>query len=166
MHLQTSKVLNYIDHPLGGPYFAFFIGVWIYMRHYLNIRILLSEFYEFKTVGPYELNWVTGQYKCDISHWISTALLGALQCLNLFWLYYIFRIAIRFVWFKILDDDRSDDDESELEEAQDLKILKQQKIDDAATPTLLINGKAVANNKASGLDIKTNSLTNRKENAS
>ncbi|KAK4218043.1 TLC domain-containing protein [Rhypophila decipiens] len=113
--LATSKTLNYIDHWLIGPYYGLFCCVWIYMRHYLNIRILLSLFNEFKTVGPYELNWETGQYKCDLAFWITGTLLSSLQALNLFWLFYILRIAYRFVVHNVAKDDRSDEDESEAE---------------------------------------------------
>lgn len=100
---------------LTGPYYFTFMCVWIYLRHYLNLRILWSLFTEFKTVGPYELNWETQQYKCNISFVITLALLGSLQALNLFWLFFIIRIAYRFVVHKVAKDDRSDD-ESELEE--------------------------------------------------
>src|ERR1700761_3055285 len=40
--MQTSKVLNYLDSPIVVPYFGVFIFAWTYLRHYLNIRILLS----------------------------------------------------------------------------------------------------------------------------
>ncbi|KAF3770410.1 longevity assurance proteins LAG1/LAC1 [Cryphonectria parasitica EP155] len=111
--LATSKSLNYIDSPLQGPYFAFFMGVWIYMRHYLNLGIIYSLFTEFKTVGPFELNWETQQYKCWISQYITIALLSALQALNLFWLFFIIRIAYRFLFFNIIKDDREDGEESD-----------------------------------------------------
>ncbi|KAM7195005.1 longevity assurance proteins LAG1/LAC1 [Naviculisporaceae sp. PSN 640] len=111
--LATSKTLNYIDHWLIGPYYGLFCVVWIYMRHYLNLRILVSLFNEFKTVGPYELNWETGQYKCDLAFYITGTLLSLLQMLNLFWLFYILRIAYRFVVHNVAKDDRSDEEESE-----------------------------------------------------
>ncbi|EAA27759.1 hypothetical protein GE21DRAFT_4279 [Neurospora crassa] len=113
--LATSKTLNYLDHALTGPYYFTFMCVWIYLRHYLNLRIIWSLFTEFKTVGPYELNWETQQYKCSLSFVITLALLGSLQALNLFWLFFIIRIAYRFVVHKVAKDDRSDD-ESELED--------------------------------------------------
>src|SRR5690606_26418726 len=72
---------------------------------------------EFKTVGPYELNWETQQYKCTISFVITLALLSALQALNLFWLFFILRIAYRFIVHNIAKDDRSDAEESEVDEA-------------------------------------------------
>jgi very-long-chain ceramide synthase len=40
--MQTSKVLNYLDSPIVVPYFGVFIVAWTYLRHYQNIRILLS----------------------------------------------------------------------------------------------------------------------------
>ncbi|KAL3423321.1 ceramide synthase membrane component [Phlyctema vagabunda] len=163
--LATSKTLNYLDHPLVGPYFAFFIVAWVYLRHYLNLRILLSEFNEFKTVGPYELNWETEQYKCDISHVISTALLACLQALNLFWLYYIFRIAWRFVFFNVHEDDRSDNDDNEYAEEQRLDALAQQGIDKVAAPQVLLtlNGNPVnGNGNAKSSALETDKVTNRK----
>ncbi|KAJ4304302.1 sphingosine N-acyltransferase lag1 [Collariella sp. IMI 366227] len=115
--LATSKTLNYLDHWLTGPYYFTFMCVWIYLRHYLNLRILLSLFTDFQTVGPYELNWETGQYKCTLSFVITLSLLSALQALNLFWLFFILRIAYRFAVHNVAKDDRSDA-ESELEELE------------------------------------------------
>lgn len=92
--------------------------VWIYLRHYLNLRILISLFTEFKTVGPYEINWETGQYKCPLAFWITLTLLSSLQSLNLFWLFFILRIAYRFVLRGVeMADDRSEAEESEAEDA-------------------------------------------------
>jgi len=117
---QTSKLLNYIDHWIMGPYFAFFMCVWIYMRHYLNLRILWSVLNEFVTVGPYELNWETQQYKCWISQYITFGLLSALQALNLFWLFYILRIAYRFVVYRVAEDEREQgEDEVEDDEGEE-----------------------------------------------
>ncbi len=159
-----------------GPYFAFFIAAWVYLRHYLNLRILLSEFYEFKTVGPYELNWEMEQYKCALSHYISLVLLASLQSLNLFWLWAILRIAYRFVFLNIVEDDRSDNDENELLEEQRLDALAHEarlnaeKLDN---PQVLLNGSPVeangngngnGNGKASGMVNRANGTTNRRSN--
>nr|UWK20524.1 longevity assurance factor/sphinganine N acyl transferase subunit 1 [Trichoderma rhododendri] len=114
--LASSKALNYIDHPIVAPYFALFVGVWVYMRHVINLKIIWSLFTEFRTIGPFELNWETQQYKCSLSQYITTALLSSLQALNLFWLFYIFRIAFRFIRDKEATDDRSDDEDDEEEE--------------------------------------------------
>ena len=141
-----------------GPYFAVFIGAWIYLRHYLNLVILYSEFNEFKTVGPYELNWETEQYKCELSHWISTFLLGCLQALNLFWLYHIIRIAYRFAVTTVVIDDRSDEDSEEEEEQQ--KILASAGVDKLSSQKILANG----NGKTTAAEVHTDVITNRKEN--
>lgn len=82
--------------------------IWGYTRHYLNLKILYSILTTFKTVGPYELNWVTQQYKCWISQYITFSLLASLQAVNLFWWFFICRIAYRFIIFKDADDDRSE----------------------------------------------------------
>ena len=155
--IQTSKSLNYIDHWLTPPYFAFFMGVWIYMRHYLNLKIILSLLTEFPYVGPYELNWETEQYKCLLSNVITFGLLAALQALNLFWLFFIVRIAYRLVVHNITEDDRSEAEESELEtEEPSTPALPNGKPAEEATP-LLTNGKAkaAANGSANGAAKKT-----------
>ncbi|KAG6121208.1 hypothetical protein E4U14_002386 [Claviceps sp. LM454 group G7] len=135
--LATSKVLNYLDHPFVGPYFFLFVCVWIYMRHYINLRIIWSLFTEFRTVGPFELDWAAEQYKCYLSQYISTALLSSLQALNLFWLFYIVRIAYRFVRDSTAEDDRSDD-EDDAGEAESEALVEKKPI-----PALELNGKAV-----------------------
>ncbi|KAI9649420.1 sphingosine N-acyltransferase lag1 [Ciborinia camelliae] len=170
--LASSKTLNYIDHPLVGPYFAVFIASWVYLRHYLNLKILYSEFNEFKTIGPYEMDWAGGQFKCPLSHVLSTILLASLQALNLFWLFYILRIAYRFVFMSIVEDDRSDNDENELAEEQRLDALAKQGVDAVAAkaalaespqPKIKLNGNSI-NGKSSGVEVKTDAVTNRKEN--
>jgi acyl-CoA-dependent ceramide synthase len=138
--------------------------MWIYLRHYINLRILWSEFNEFKTVGPYQLDWAAGQFKCELSHYISTALLASLQGLNLFWLYYIFRIAYRFVCLNIVEDDRSDNDDNELAEEQRLDALARQGIDQVSGPKVLVNGAALnGNGKTTATDTRVNGTTNRRE---
>jgi acyl-CoA-dependent ceramide synthase len=142
------------------------------MRHYLNLRIIWSEFNEFKTVGPYELDWATEQYKCWISHYISTALLASLQALNLFWLFFILRIAYRYVFFQDLEDDRSDNDENEFAEEQRLDAARaamEETEDDDAKPAPATlharpNGRASAGEgTSSSAQVRTNGSTNRKE---
>ena len=113
---QTSKTLNYLDHWIVGPYFAFFVFVWVYMRHYLNLRILYANLTEFATVGPFTLNWETEQYKCGISQGLSFVLLATLQAVNLFWLYLILRIAKNYLSQSFFADVRSDDEDDEDEE--------------------------------------------------
>ncbi|KAI1444181.1 longevity assurance proteins LAG1/LAC1 [Annulohypoxylon stygium] len=113
--LAMSKSLNYIGSPLQGPSFGFCIIMWTYLRHYINLRILYSILTEFSTVGPYGIDWETQQYKGLVSQAITFALLAALQLLNLFWLYCLLRNAYRFIFLGIAKDDRSEDEEPELD---------------------------------------------------
>jgi very-long-chain ceramide synthase len=138
---QVAKSMNYVEHPLGMPAFVLCIIVWTYMRHYLNLKVLWSIITEFSTVGPYELNWETEQYKCWISQAITFGLLAALQSLNLFWLYCLFRVSYRFVFLNIAKDDRSETEpDSELEETEVVaekleKLVKEDKMGKAAKTT-------------------------------
>jgi acyl-CoA-dependent ceramide synthase len=113
--LATSKTLNYIDHPLIGPYFGLFILVWIYMRHYINLGIMAGLFNEFKNVGPWFMDWDAGYYKSRFAQSVAVTLLGSLQAMNLFWLWLIMRIAKRFVMSGYTEavDERSEDEEEQ-----------------------------------------------------
>ena len=84
------------------------------MRHYLNWYILWSVITEFRTVGPYELDWENEQYKCWISNAICFVLLVFLQGLNLFWLRLLFKVARRYVQSGVAVDDRSDEEGQEM----------------------------------------------------
>ncbi|CAK7227295.1 sphingosine N-acyltransferase lag1 [Sporothrix curviconia] len=143
--LATSKSLNYVDGPFMGPFYAVFMCVWIYLRHYINLRIIYSLFTEYKTVGPYELDWAGEQFKCPLAFMITCALLSMLQALNIFWLFFIIRIAYRFVVHNVAKDDRSDaEDDTEVDEG-----VKDAVADDTA-PLLAaqLNGKTVKTNGA------------------
>lgn len=101
--------------------------VWIYCRHYLNLKILWSILTNYRTVGPFELNWETQQYKCWLSQYITFFLLTCLQALNLFWLYFVLRIAYNKLFNDHLEDVRSDDesmdDESEVKNKKGMKSV-------------------------------------------
>ncbi len=130
---------------------------------------MYSEFNEFKTVGPYGLDWETEQYKCDLSHYISTFLIAALQCLNLFWFYHIVRVAYRFVLYNNHEDDRSDNEEEELEkeefeqeeEERRENALKHQDDMKIANVEVQLNGHSL-NGEATASEIHTNGATKRK----
>lgn len=116
--MQTSKLLNYTDSSIIVPYFSVFVGVWVYLRHYINLHILYATLTEFKTVGPYEVNWETQQYKCLLSQVITFGLLAVLQSINVFWLFLILRIAWRVVFdARVVEDDRSDAEDTEDDDA-------------------------------------------------
>jgi acyl-CoA-dependent ceramide synthase len=116
--LSVSKSLNYAESKLQGWAFALCIVVWIYLRHYINLRILYSTLPggEFSTVGHYVLDWDAEQYKCPLANVITFGLLAALQALNLFWLYCLVRNAYKFAVLGEAKDDRSEaEDEGEVE---------------------------------------------------
>ncbi|RMZ76539.1 hypothetical protein DV738_g4909, partial [Chaetothyriales sp. CBS 135597] len=138
--LATSKTLNYLDSIIVGPFYLFFILVWVYLRHYLNLRILWATLTEFRTVGPFELNWETQQYKCWISQAITFSLLASLQAVNLFWLYLILRIAKNYVFNNVTQDERSDDEGEEADKANSQE--KKELTADSQVPVLLVNGQA------------------------
>lgn len=121
-----------------APYFFLFMVIWAYLRHYVNLKIIWSILTTFKTVGPFELNWDTQQYKCWISQYITFALLASLQAVNLFWWFFVCRIAYRFVVYKDADDDRSEYDptddevnehEALLNEEVNVQVKKTEKTD-------------------------------------
>jgi acyl-CoA-dependent ceramide synthase len=88
------------------------------MRHYLNLRILWAVLTEFATVGPYQLDWETQQYKCWISQVVTFVLLAALQALNLFWLFFVLRILWKYVVTSATNDETSDNEgEGKIEDA-------------------------------------------------
>ena len=137
---QTSKTLNYLDAWITIPYFGTFVGMWIYLRHVLNLKILWAVLTEFRTVGPFELNWETQQYKCWISQYITFALLASLQAVNLFWLFLILRILANYIFNSVTKDERSEDEDEE-EEAEATKATAtgiESKENQA--PQVLING--------------------------
>ncbi|KAJ5329562.1 hypothetical protein N7541_000274 [Penicillium brevicompactum] len=145
--LATSKTLNYLDAYITAPYFTMFVGWWIYLRHYLNLKILWAVLTEFRTVGPFELNWETQQYKCWISQYITFSLLASLQAVNLFWLFLILRILTNYIFTNVTKDERSDDEEEEEEETNvETKAIAtgadQGKENQA--PQVLVNGEPVA----------------------
>ncbi|KAL6942936.1 sphingosine N-acyltransferase lag1 [Hanseniaspora osmophila] len=117
LFLSLSKIFNYLESAWTAPFFGSFVISWIYLRHYVNIKVLWSLFTEFKTSGPYILDFAQQQYKCWISLPFVFVLISALQLVNLYWLFLILRILYRYVFKGVQKDDRSDsEDESDLEE--------------------------------------------------
>lgn len=106
--LGLSKTLNYINSPIEVPFFILFMFVWIYTRHYLNLKILYSVLFDYLKVGPSILNFESQQYKCWISQPMVFILIFALQLVNIYWLFLILRIMVRVVFYNIKKDERSD----------------------------------------------------------
>ncbi|KZF26926.1 longevity assurance proteins LAG1/LAC1 [Xylona heveae TC161] len=145
--IATSKTLNYLDSIIVGPYYIFFLCVWVYLRHYINLRILWAVLTEFRTVGPFELNWETQQYKCWISQIITFSLLAALQIINLIWFFLLIRILKNYIFNSVKADERSDNEEDDeetvpLEEEEDEQKTK-------PAPEIHLNGHAVNGSSSS-----------------
>ncbi len=118
--LSLSKCLNYIDSKFTNIIFCFFIIIWIYLRHFINGKILWSILTEFKEIGVYELNWEREEYKCWISQIITFSLLFGLFSINCLWLFLIIRIAARIAISGQRKDDRSDEEsENEKQECEE-----------------------------------------------
>ncbi|OJJ45097.1 hypothetical protein ASPZODRAFT_70314 [Penicilliopsis zonata CBS 506.65] len=108
--LAMSKCMLYVNSIAAPPMYLFTLLSWIYLRNYQNLRILVSLVTEFRTVGPYTLDWAAEQYKCGLSNAVTLVLLSALQGLNLFWLAALLRNLYRYVVYRVAKDDRSDDE--------------------------------------------------------
>ena len=121
------------------------MGVWTYLRHYINLRILYSILTEFRTVGDFTLNWETQQYKCWIAQYITFSLLAALQSLNIFWYHFVIKIAWNMAFKHVEKDVRSDDEDDEVEE-EDRSIAEKEE------ERAVLNGKPkeLDNAKANG----------------
>lgn len=103
---------------------------------------------EFRTVGPYELNWAEEQYKCWISNAVCFGLLASLQAVNLFWLFLILRIAKNYVFNSVAQDERSEDEESDTEETSKQNGTAKASLEDKTgmttdKPVVLVNGSPV-----------------------
>lgn len=166
-----------------GPYLGIFAIIWTYLRHYSNLRIIVSMLplplppltrwlisqlppaweqgiyasptlsavtrpifpdwhSQFATVGPFDLNWDTQQYKCWISSWITFGLLAALQSVNVFWFFLILRIMYRYLRTGGAKDERSDDEASEEEDVggKDDPTEAPKSSSKSESPTVLLNG--------------------------
>ncbi|AAS50779.1 ABR009Wp [Eremothecium gossypii ATCC 10895] len=121
--LALSKIFNYMESSFTAPLFLLFVSSWVYLRHYVNIKILWSVLTEFRTVGDYTLNFATEQYKSWIALPIVFGLIFALHLVNLYWLALIFRILYRMLFQGVQKDERSDseseDNEEELDDSSD-----------------------------------------------
>ncbi|KAF6762310.1 longevity assurance proteins LAG1 LAC1 [Ephemerocybe angulata] len=119
----ASKLLNYIQWNTAKIYsFVTFFCIWSYFRHYLNLKILYSVWFESSDVPKSSKvwNWSTGAY---LPSWMPYAIwvsIAALQVLNLIWYRLICKILIRAIMTKEADDDRSDsEDDGEHEKLGD-----------------------------------------------
>lgn len=110
--LALSKSCNYLQlEKTTAVVYAWFVGVWTYFRHWLNLVMLWSVWTEFDLIPESAKQW-NPEEGVWLPHWMKYqvfAPLVALQIVNLFWYFLIWRILIRSFTSK-LDDERSDDE--------------------------------------------------------
>ncbi|ADV22743.1 acyl-CoA-dependent ceramide synthase [Cryptococcus gattii Ru294] len=121
--LALAKCVNYVSDFWSVPVFAWFIFVWSYFRHYLNIWILWSVWTQFDLIRPSERSGFDPLNDNWLSWWMKWQIftpIFLLQLINLFWYFLIWRILVRAVFYRDLKDERSDDEEeNEVEEVKE-----------------------------------------------
>ncbi|KJA30181.1 hypothetical protein HYPSUDRAFT_32286 [Hypholoma sublateritium FD-334 SS-4] len=123
--LALSKLLNYIQWNTAKTYaFGVFFLIWTYFRHYLNIWILWSVWFESSDIPEWtkKWSWSEGVYMPAWMPYQIFVPLLLLQGLNLFWYSLMTKILIRGIMTSEVDDHRSDDeggDEDEHDRKED-----------------------------------------------
>jgi len=122
--LALSKCLNYLKLETASMVsFAWFVCVWTYGRHYLNLRILFSVYYEFELIPTWAQRWAP-EDGVWMAPWMKLqvfAPLALLQAVNLFWYFLIWRILYRAIFKSQLADERSDDEDDGVPDKEDDK---------------------------------------------
>ncbi|BGP10383.1 sphingosine N-acyltransferase lag1 [Rhodotorula toruloides] len=132
--LAVSKCLNYLDlQRTSEVSFVFFLVVWHYMRHYLNLRILWSVWNEYDLIPEQWRSWTSpkgwwvfyGFGSGAIPAWMKYQIFApilALQLVNTFWSYLIWRILFRMISGQKAADVREEgEDEEEEQQVQAVK---------------------------------------------
>ncbi|KAI0796697.1 TLC domain-containing protein [Abortiporus biennis] len=123
--LAMSKILNYIQwEKTKITVFVFFLGIWTYFRHWLNLVMLWSVWSEFHLMPETSKRWFPddGVWMVWWMQYQVFVPILLLQFLNLFWYILILRIAMRAVRDVKVTDVRSDDeDDGEPDEVEDKK---------------------------------------------
>lgn len=97
--LALSKMLNYMNlQRTSEVSFAVLLVVWSYFRHYQNLRILYSVWYEYDVYVPEHARVFDPLNGVALSWWMKYQVfmpIAALQLLNLFWYFLMWRIVWR-----------------------------------------------------------------------
>ncbi|KAG0142312.1 hypothetical protein CROQUDRAFT_662675 [Cronartium quercuum f. sp. fusiforme G11] len=117
--LGISKCINYTKYQHTSEFsFAIFLCIWTYFRHYQNLRILYSVYYEFDTEVPLEARRWVPKDEVYLVGWMKWQIFGPimmLQFLNLFWYFLIWRIVFRMIWVgnvvDVREEGETDDEE-------------------------------------------------------
>jgi very-long-chain ceramide synthase len=97
------------------PYFALFVGSWIYFRHFIGSITFWTLLTKYRPAITRAYHWENEQWKAATLHGVVVGLFGALQLLNIYWLYLILRVAAKAASGKIPKDERESDGEEENE---------------------------------------------------
>ncbi|KAG9005767.1 hypothetical protein FRB94_001333 [Tulasnella sp. JGI-2019a] len=120
--LAYAKIFNYLKMEMtGNVAFALLVFVWTYTRHYLNLYLLYSVYYDFDLIPQWARRWSPeeGVWMAGWMRWQIFTPMFLLQLVNLFWYFLILRIGYRALTKKELADERSDDeDDGEPEDNQ------------------------------------------------
>ncbi|KAJ2083621.1 Sphingosine N-acyltransferase lag1 [Coemansia sp. RSA 988] len=111
--LSWTKCLRYMKmDKLSVVGFSIFMMSWIYTRHYLYIKIMLSIIYESRQYIPKDM-WhpEKGAYYNTNVQWGFSILLGILQLLIIYWFALVLRIVYRIIFLGNLEDNRSDSED-------------------------------------------------------
>ncbi|WWD18964.1 hypothetical protein CI109_103421 [Kwoniella shandongensis] len=114
--LALAKCVNYVSEDASPPIFAIFVVVWTYFRHYLNLWILWSVYYEFELIPPEHRMYFRPLEDVWLAPWMQWQIFAPillLQCINLFWYFLIWRILIRALMKNPLADERSEDEDED-----------------------------------------------------
>ncbi|KAI9818753.1 MAG: hypothetical protein M1827_007573 [Pycnora praestabilis] len=113
--LAFGKCISYADpsSTIAVPYFALFVCSWIYFRHFIGSITFWTLLTKYKPAITHAYHWENEQWKAATLHGVVVALFGALQLLNIYWLYLILRIAAKAVSGEKPKDERESDEEEE-----------------------------------------------------
>jgi acyl-CoA-dependent ceramide synthase len=109
-----AKAFNYLKmETVASIVFATFVGVWTYLRHYLNLLILWSIISQWDLLPEWTKVWSPeqGVWLADWMRWQMFGPILVLQAVNIYWYFLIWRVLLRALFgTRALEDDRSDDE--------------------------------------------------------
>jgi acyl-CoA-dependent ceramide synthase len=114
VNLSIAKMLKYFHRERACDVaFVSFMLMWIYTRHILYNRVLLSALYDVPNIiefawKPEEEHFLTKEVQTGF-----VALLAALQVLLIIWFFMIVKVLIAVVSGKNAEDTRSDDEDED-----------------------------------------------------
>ncbi|CEL63838.1 hypothetical protein RSOLAG1IB_05602 [Rhizoctonia solani AG-1 IB] len=121
--LALSKIFNYLKmNKTKFVSFGWFTIVWSYLRHWLNLVILWSVWFEFDLIPDKRMDIANELYMAWFVKYLIFVPILLLQLVNLFWYFLILRILIRAIFAPDLDkvdDDRSDDEGDDADDESD-----------------------------------------------